>query len=70
MAISTTHVHVVVDVIDEPIETAVARYKRAVTKALRAEGITGKVWTRGYDKRYCFDEESLRARVEYVRGHK
>jgi len=70
MAISTTHVHMVVDVIDEPIETAVARYKRAVTKALRAEGITGKVWTRGYDKRYCFDEESLRARVEYVRGHK
>jgi len=69
MTISTTHVHIVVNVIDEPIETAVARYKRAATKALRAKGITGKVWTRGYDKRYCFDEKSLCARVDYVKGH-
>ena len=69
MAISTTHVHMVVDVIDEPIETSVARYKRAATKALRAKGITGKVWTKGYDKRYCFDEKSLCARIDYVKGH-
>ncbi len=61
MAISTTHVHMVVDVIDEPIETAVARYKLAGTKALRAKGIRGKVWTRGYDKRFCFDRKALRA---------
>ena len=70
MAISTTHVHMVVDVIDEPIETAVARYKRAGTKALRAKGIRGKVWTRGYDKRFCFDRKALRERVKYVEGHK
>jgi REP element-mobilizing transposase RayT len=69
MAISTTHVHMVVGVIDEPIETAVARYKRAATKALRAKGITGKVWTRGYDKRYCFDEKSLKDRIDYVLRH-
>lgn len=69
MAISTTHVHMVVDVIDEAIETAVARYKRAATKALRAKGIRGKVWTRGYDKRYCFDERSLQDRIEYVQRH-
>ncbi|MHC4649174.1 MAG: transposase [Planctomycetota bacterium] len=69
MAISTTHVHMVVDVIDEAIETAVARYKRAATKALRAKGITGKLWTRGYDKRFCFDEKSLKDRIGYVRRH-
>ena len=70
IAIATTHVHMVVDVIDEPIETAVARYKRAGTKALLAKGITGKVWTRGYDKRFCFDQKSLRKRMKYVEGHK
>ena len=70
MAILTTHVHIVVDVIGEPIETAVAKYKRAATKALRAKGIMGKVWTHGYDKRFCFDEEALRERVKYVERHK
>ncbi|MHC4153685.1 MAG: transposase [Planctomycetota bacterium] len=69
MAISTMHVHMVVNVIDEPIETAVARYKRAATKTLRAKGIRGKLWTRGYDKRFCFDEKSLKDRIEYVRRH-
>jgi len=70
MAISTTHVHMVVDVIDELIETAVARYKRAATKALRSKGITRKVWTKGYDKRFCFDKKALRERVKYVERHK
>jgi hypothetical protein len=70
IAIATTHVHMVVDVIDEPIETAIARYKRAGTKALRGKGITGKVWTRGYDKRFCFDEKALKARIEYVEKHR
>lgn len=69
MAIATTHVHMVVDAIDEPIETAVARYKRAGTKALRAKGITGKVWTKGYDKRYCFDEKAMKSRIDYVQKH-
>ena len=43
MTAATTHVHMVVDVIDEPIETAVARYKRAGTKSLRAKGTRGSV---------------------------
>jgi REP element-mobilizing transposase RayT len=69
MSISTTHVHMVVNVIDEPIETAVGRYKRAATKALRAKGIRGRLWTRGYDRRFCFDEKSLKYRIEYVERH-
>ncbi len=69
MAITATHAHMVVDVIDEPIETAVARYKRAGTKALRAKRIKGRIWTRGYDKRFCFDEKSLYARIDYVKKH-
>jgi REP element-mobilizing transposase RayT len=69
MAISTTHIHIVVDAIDEPIETAVARYKRAGTKALRKNGVRGTLWTRGFDKRFCFGAEELSARIEYVNKH-
>ena len=69
MAISTTHIHLVLGVTDELIETAVARYKRAATKALRGIGVVGKVWTRGYDKRFCFDEKELRQRINYVQRH-
>jgi len=38
--------------------------------ALQAKGFVGRVWTRGYDKRYCFDEESLKDRMDYVGRHK
>jgi len=69
ISISTTHAHIVVNVIDEPIETVVARYKRAATKGLRAKGITGKVWTRGFHKRFCFDKEELAAKIKYVQKH-
>ncbi len=63
------HVHLVVDCIEETIESTAARYKRATSQALREKGFKGKVWTRGYDKRFCFDEKSLRARVDYVKKH-
>jgi REP element-mobilizing transposase RayT len=69
MSISATHVHMVVDVIDEPIETSVARYKRAATKVLRSNGIKGMFWTKGFDKRFCFDRDSLKERIKYVEGH-
>jgi REP element-mobilizing transposase RayT len=69
LAVSTTHIHIVGGVNDEPIETAAARYKRAATKELRHRGITGKVWTKGFDKRHCFDEEALKARIAYVDKH-
>lgn len=51
------------------VESTAARYKRATSQALREKGFKGKVWTRGYDKRFCFDEKSLRARVDYVKKH-
>ena len=38
--------------------------------ALQAKGFVRRVWTRGYDKRYCFDEKSLKDRMDYVGRHK
>ncbi len=69
IAVFSNHVHVVVNCIDEPLEVAVARYKKARRVALRETGFEGRVWTRGYDKRFCFDEASLEERIRYVQGH-
>ncbi len=68
-AVCSNHIHIVVDCVDETIAVIAARYKRAGSAALGAKGFVGKVWTRGYDKRYCFDSECLQKRVDYVKGH-
>lgn len=39
------------------------------TEALHNNGVIGKVWTNGYDKRFCFDTDSLTMRIEYVKRH-
>ena len=65
----STHVHIVAENIDETVGKVTGRYKAAATKALRDAGFEGKTWTKGYDKRFCFNEEELKARIEYVNGH-
>jgi hypothetical protein len=67
VAVLPTHIHIVGEYIEEPISRVVAYYKKAARIALRAMGRTGKVWTRGYDKRYCFDQKTLQRRIQYVR---
>jgi hypothetical protein len=68
ITVQSSHVHAVVDASVEA-GYAVGRYKRAITKALRENGRDSKVWARGYDKRFCFSEEELDSRIEYVRRH-
>jgi hypothetical protein len=65
----STHVHIVAENINETIGKITGRYKAATTKALRETGFVGKVWTKGFDKRFCFNEEELRARIVYVNKH-
>ncbi len=66
LAVQSNHVHIVAEFIQLPIAKIVAYYKKAGRLALKALGYTGKLWTRGYDKRFCFDEESLKRRIKYV----
>ena len=65
----SSHIHVVVGYDGRRIEETVRIYKNAATAALRKTGLTGKVWGGGFDKQFCFDEQSLRNRVKYVEGH-
>ncbi len=68
-AVCSNHVHVVVCTIDEQIDSVVRQYKRNTAGAMKKFGAEGKVWAKGYDKRFCYDEKSLQARIEYVTRH-
>ena len=69
LTVCSNHVHIVLCDTDEPARKIAGVYKKAGTDALRKEGFAGKVWTKGYDKRYCFCEEEIEARIRYVNGH-
>ena len=65
IAVCSNHVHVVLRYTGKPIEKTVGRFKNAARVALQRCGFIGRVWARGFDKRYCFDEKSLKNRINY-----
>lgn len=69
LAVCSNHVHLVVRDLEKDIGDFVAQCKAAGVNAFKGVGIAGKVWTRGYDKRFCFDEAALKNRVRYVFEH-
>lgn len=69
IAVQSNHVHIVCEYIDIPIGVMVARYKSAGRIAVCSERAAGKIWATGYDRKFCFDEESLETRVAYVQRH-
>ncbi len=69
LSLWSNHVHVVIGKGGRSVEKVVSRLKSAAYYALRERGFKGRLWTRGYDKRYCFDEKALRDRIDYVGRH-
>jgi REP element-mobilizing transposase RayT len=69
LVVQSNHVHVVIKYSPEPISRIVAHYKNAARVALKVMGHSGKLWTKGYDKRFCFDKEALEQRIKYVERH-
>ena len=67
--VCSNHVHIVVQRTSESIEMVVSYYKNAARLALRANGFGGRLWTRGFDKRFCYDHSQLKGRIEYLQGH-
>ncbi len=66
MTIRTWHVHVVVS----DTEVALGAVVKCIKDAARWHLRPGRpIWGEGYDKRFCFNEASLRARIEYVERH-
>ena len=69
LAVCTNHVHLVAGLSGESIERVVSRYKSVATRALRRNGRSGRIWTTGFDKRFCFAETDLVRQIAYVRSH-
>ncbi|MFQ6035053.1 MAG: transposase [Sedimentisphaerales bacterium] len=69
LAVCSNHIHLVVSSGNESIENTVSRYKNVATSALKKTGLTKRIWTRGFDKRFCFSGEQLEQKIEYVRLH-
>jgi REP element-mobilizing transposase RayT len=66
LAVRSNHVHLLLKYIPKPIELVVQHYKSSAFMALRKIGITGQIWTKGFNRRYCFDEATLQKKIEYV----
>jgi REP element-mobilizing transposase RayT len=69
LAVCTNHIHLVARPCDESIESIVSRYKNAAMSAICKDKPIRRIWTRGFDKRFCFNEKSLNQRIEYVKRH-
>ena len=70
MAVRSNHVHIVVESISKTCGYSVGRFKKAATKALKKCGLTSKIWTKGFDKRYCYYQHELDTKIKYVQKHK
>jgi REP element-mobilizing transposase RayT len=68
MSVNATHVHIVAEYNPQPIDNIVGYYKKTARLALKDTGHEGKTWTKGYDKRFCFDQETLQHRIKYVQN--
>jgi hypothetical protein len=66
LTVQTWHVHVVVAATQHLVEQIVKCAKDAARWELR---LGRPIWSDGFDKRFCFDEESVYNRIEYVERH-
>jgi hypothetical protein len=66
LTIQRWHVHLVTAATSTPVADVVKCAKEAVRYGLRP----GRpIWTDGYDKRFCFDDRILLARIRYAERH-
>ena len=70
LSVCNNHVHLVVQNIEMPVGQVVSHYKHAARLAIQELGFNGKLWTQGFDKRYCMDEKELSVKIAYVHKHK
>jgi REP element-mobilizing transposase RayT len=69
IVVYSNHVHLLVRPHSESIEKTVGRYKSITTKQLWIKGRQGRVWTKGYDTRFCFKEEDITVKKQYINKH-
>ena len=65
----SNHVHVVVEKDLLSIEETVSYYKNAARVALRNAGFNTRLWSRGFDKQFCYNQKELEQKIAYVKRH-
>jgi REP element-mobilizing transposase RayT len=69
IAVCSNHIHLVAEVSSESIEQIVHRYKRLSSFVLRKADLDGKIWSTGFDKRFCFTDKDIEQKIQYVNKH-
>jgi len=69
IAVRSNHIHLVTDCNFISAATAASHYKNAARLAVESNGFVGRLWTKGFSVRYCFDEEQLNKVIQYVNRH-
>jgi REP element-mobilizing transposase RayT len=65
VSIESWHMHVLVT---HGFDDAPKAFGRLKTRMRQAVG-RGRIWTEGYDKRFCFDDQTLAHRRDYINRH-
>lgn len=65
----SNHVHVVVEKDPLSIEKTVSYYKNAARVALRNADFNTRLWSRGFDKQFCYNRKELEQKIAYVKRH-
>ena len=68
-AVGRSHIHLVTDCNFISAASAVSHYKNAARLAVWDNGFVGRLWTKGFSVRYCFDEDQLNKLIQYVNRH-
>ena len=66
LTVQTWHIHFVIASARHPVADIAKCAKDAVRWRLRPER---RIWTKHYDKRFCFDNATVRDRIAYVERH-
>jgi len=69
LAVRSNHIHLLIKTSEDSIEKVVHRYKCAATFALRRNGVQGEIWSKGFDKRFCFTEKEIEQKIRYIQKH-
>jgi len=69
IVVYSNHVHVVVEKDAMSMEETVSYYKNAARIALRDKGFKTRLWSRGFDKQFCYDQKELEQKIAYVGEH-
>ncbi len=69
ITVGKSHIHLVVDCNFMSASSAVSHYKNAARLVMERNGFVGRLWTKGFSTRYCFDENQLNKVIQYVNRH-